>query len=197
MTQKVLIIGGVATGTKPAARIKRRDPNSDVTIIEQGAVVSYGACGLPYFISDVVHDHRELLSTPIGILRDENFFRNVKRVTVYTKTKAEEIDRVNKVVRTMHTETGEKKEFPYDKLILALGGIPAIPPLEGINLHNIFPLRTIEDGLAIKQYLSQGKVNKTVIVGSGLIGLEMAEALQSGELSPQSSRCWTGCCPLF
>ena len=132
---------------------------------------------MPYFISDVVNDHRELLSTPIGVLRDENFFRNVKRVTVYTKTKAEEIDRANKVVRTVHTETGEKKEFPYDKLILALGGISVIPPLEGVNLHNIFRLRTIEDGLAIKKYLSQGKVNKAVIVGSGLIGLEMAEAL--------------------
>ena len=177
MTQKVLIIGGVATGTKAAARIKRRNPDTEVTIIEQGEVVSYGACGLPYFISDVVNDHRELLSTPIGVLRDENFFRNVKRVTVYTKTKAEEIDRANKVVRTIHTETGEKKEFPYDKLILALGGISVIPPLEGINLHNIFRLRTIEDGLAIKKYLSQGKVNKAVIVGSGLIGLEMAEAL--------------------
>ena len=177
MGKNVLIIGGVATGTKAAARIKRRDPNIEVTVIEQGEVVSYGACGLPYFISDVVNDHRELLSTPIGVLRDENFFRNVKRVTVYTKTKAEEIDRANKVVRTIHTETGEKKEFSYDKLILALGGISVIPPLEGINLYNIFRLRTIEDGLAIKKYLSQGKVNKAVIVGSGLIGLEMAEAL--------------------
>jgi NADPH-dependent 2,4-dienoyl-CoA reductase/sulfur reductase-like enzyme/rhodanese-related sulfurtransferase len=177
MTKKVLIIGGVATGTKAAARIKRRDPNIDVTIIEQGEAVSYGACGLPYFISDVVHDYKELLSTPIGIPRDENFFKNVKRVTVYTKTRAEKIDRANKVVSAVHTETGEKKEFPYDKLILALGGIPVIPPLEGVNLQNVFRLRTIEDGLAIKQFLAQGKVNKAVIVGSGLIGLEMAEAL--------------------
>ena len=177
MTQKVLIIGGVATGTKAAARIKRRNQDTEGTNMVQGAIVSYGACGLPYFISDVVNDHRELLSTPIGVLRDENFFRNVKRVTVYTKTKAEEIDRADKIVRTVHIETGEKKEFPYDKLILALGGISVIPPLEGINLHNIFRLRTIEDGLAIKKYLSQGKVSKAVIVGSGLIGLEMAEAL--------------------
>lgn len=177
MGKNVLIIGGVATGTKAAARIKRRDPNIEVTVIEQGEVVSYGACGLPYFISDVVNDHRELFSTPIGVLRDEIFFRNVKRVTVYTKTRAEEIDRANKAVRAVHTATGEKKELPYDKLILALGGISVIPPLEGINLHNIFRLRTIEDGLAIKKHLAQGKVNKALIVGSGLIGLEMAEAL--------------------
>jgi len=177
MTQTVLIIGGVATGTKAAARIKRRSPDTDVVVIEQGALVSYGACGLPYFISDVVHDYKELLSTPIGIPRDENFFKNVKRVTVYTKTKAEEIDRGNKTVRTIHTETGEKKDFSYDKLILALGGIPVTPTLKGVNLRNIFRLRTIDDGSAIKRCLSQGKVSKAVIVGSGLIGLEMAESL--------------------
>jgi NADPH-dependent 2,4-dienoyl-CoA reductase/sulfur reductase-like enzyme/rhodanese-related sulfurtransferase len=177
MTQKVLIIGGVATGTKAAARIKRRNPDAEVTIIEQGAIASYGACGLPYFISDVVHDQKELFSTPIGIPRDENFFKNVKRVAVYTKTRAEKIDRNNKVVKTVHIETGEKKDFSYDKLILALGGIPVAPPLKGVNLRNIFQLRTIEDGLAIKQYLAKGKANQTVIVGSGLIGMEMAEAL--------------------
>ncbi|HPD61643.1 MAG TPA: FAD-dependent oxidoreductase, partial [Thermodesulfobacteriota bacterium] len=177
MTKRVLIIGGVATGTKAAARIKRRDPDSEVTIIEQGDVVSYGACGLPYFISDVVHDQKELFSTPIGIPRDENFFKNVKRVAVYTRTRAEEIDRTTKVVKTIHIETGEQKEFSYDKLILALGGLSVIPPLAGVNLHNIFRIRTRDDGLAIKQYLSQGKVSKAVIVGSGLIGLEMAEAL--------------------
>ena len=177
MTKKVLIIGGVATGTKAATRIKRRNPDTEVIIIEQGAIVSYGACGLPYFISDVVHDQKELFSTPIGIPRDENFFKNVKRVAVFTNTRAQEIDRTNKMVKTVHIETGEKKEFFYDKLILALGGVSVVPPLNGVNLHNIFRLRTIEDGLAIKQYLAKGKVNQAVIVGSGLIGLEVAEAL--------------------
>jgi len=178
MPKKVLIIGGVATGAKAAARIARRDPEAEVTIIEQGNIISYGACGLPYFISDVVKDHRELMSTPIGVIRDENFFKNVKGVTVYTKTRAEEIDREKKLVKTKHTETGAIKEFPYDKLVLAVGGSPVVPPLEGINLNNIYQLKTIEDSLALKNYLQSRKTTKAVIVGAGLIGMEMAEALK-------------------
>jgi len=176
MVKKVLIIGGVATGTKAAARIKRKNPEIEVTIIDQGTIISYGACGLPYFISDLVHDQKELFSTPIGIPRDENFFRNVKRVAVYTQTRAEEIDRHNKIVKAVNVVTGEKREFSYDKLVLALGGVPVVPPIEGVNLQNIFQLRKMEDGLAIKQFLMKGGINHAVIVGSGLIGLEMAEA---------------------
>ena len=177
MAKKILIIGGVATGAKAACRIKRRDPDAEVTILEKGEIISYGACGLPYFISDVVKDHKELISTPIGVIRDDIFFKNVKGVTVHIKTKAEEVDRENKTVKAVNTETGEQKEFYYDKLILAVGGRPAVPPLEGINLKNIFQLSTIEDGLAIKNFLSHEKVDKAVIVGAGLIGMEMAEAI--------------------
>ena len=177
MTKKVLIIGGVATGPKAAARIMRRDPEAEVTILEKGEFISYGACGLPYFISDVVKEHKELMSTPIGVIRDEVFFKNVKGVTVYTKTLAEEIDREKKVVKAVNTETGERREFPYDKLILGLGGNPVVPPIEGANLNNIFRLSTIQDGLAIKKFLANSKADSAVIVGAGLIGMEMAEAI--------------------
>ncbi|MFH0814464.1 MAG: FAD-dependent oxidoreductase, partial [Pseudomonadota bacterium] len=185
MTKKVLIIGGVATGCKAASRIKRMTPETEVTIIEKGEIISYAACGLPYFISDIVHDHKELLSTPLGVIRDENFFKNVKGVTVYTKTRAEEIDREKKIVKTINTETGEQKEFSYDKLVLAVGGSPVVPSIKGVHLNNIFKLSTIEDGLAIKKHLAGGKVDRAVIVGAGLIGMEMAEALNlwGGEVS--------------
>jgi len=176
MAKKILIIGGVATGAKAASRVKRRDPEVEVTILEKGEILSYGACGLPYFISDVVKDHKELMSTPIGVLRDEGFFRKVKGVTVYTKTLAEQIDRKNKTVKAINTETGEEREFPYDKLILGVGGSPVIPPIEGVNFNNIYRLSTVEDALAIKHYLSGKKVKRTVIVGAGLIGMEMIEA---------------------
>lgn len=177
MAKKILIIGGVATGTKAACRIKRRDPEAEVTVLEKGANISYGACGLPYFISDVVRESKQLMSTPIGVMRDEAFFKNVKGVTVHIKTEAEEIDRKNKIVRAVNSETGEQREFSYDKLILAVGGRPVVPPIEGIGLKNIFRLSTVEDGLAIKNFLSHEKVNNAVIVGAGLIGMEMAEAI--------------------
>ena len=176
MKKKVLIIGGVAAGCKAASRIKRLDAEAEVTILEKGGIVSYGGCGLPYFISDVIKDEKELISTPIGVVRDAGYFKNVKGITVHINTCAEEIDRQNKVVTAVDAATGERKKFPYDKLILAVGGEPVIPPIEGVQLRGIYTLRTIEDGIKIKARVSEKSVKKAVIVGSGLIGMEMAEA---------------------
>jgi NADPH-dependent 2,4-dienoyl-CoA reductase/sulfur reductase-like enzyme/rhodanese-related sulfurtransferase len=176
MPKKILVIGGNATGLKAAVRIKRLDPAADVTIIEKAEFISYAACGLPYYVEDIVSDHQELIKTPVGVVRDPGFFKAVKGVAVHHKTCAEEIDRKTKKVIARNTETGEVKEFFYDKLVLALGGVPVVPQIEGINLQNIFNLSKLEDGIAIKTLVSAGKVKKVVIVGAGLIGMEMAEA---------------------
>ena len=176
MPKKILVIGGNATGLKAAVRIKRLDPAVDITIIEKAEFISYAACGLPYYVEDIVSDHQELIKTPVGVIRDPGFFKAVKGVAVHHKTCAEEIDRKTKKVIARHTETGEVKEFFYDKLVLALGGVPVVPQIEGINLQNIFNLSKLEDGIAIKTLVSAGKVKKVVIVGAGLIGMEMAEA---------------------
>lgn len=176
MPKKILVIGGNATGLKAAVRIKRLDPAADVTIIEKAEFISYAACGLPYYVEDIVFDHQELIKTPVGVVRDPGFFKAVKGVAVHHKTCAEEIDRKTKKVIARHTETGEVKEFFYDKLVLALGGVPVVPQIEGINLQNIFNLSKLEDGIAIKTLVSAGKIKKVVIVGAGLIGMEMAEA---------------------
>lgn len=178
MAKKVLVIGGVAAGAKTACRIKRREPNTEVTILEKGGLLSYGACGLPYFVSDVVKEENELTSTPIGVVRDEVFFKEVKGVIAHLRTEAEEIDRDSKVVKAVNTETGEKEEFQYDKLVLAVGASPIVPPIDGVELNNIFTLTTMGDGAAIKSYLSSNKTKKAVIVGAGLIGMEMAEAFR-------------------
>lgn len=176
MKKKVLIIGGVAAGCKAASRIKRLDAEAEVTILEKGGIVSYGGCGLPYFIADVIKDEKELISTPIGVVRDAGYFKNVKGVTVHINTCAEEIDRQNKVVTAVDAATGERKKFPYDKLVIAVGGDPVIPPIEGVQLKGIYTLRTIEDGVKIKTRVFEKSVKKAVVVGSGLIGMEMAEA---------------------
>lgn len=178
MAKKVVIIGGVAAGAKTACRLKRRDPDTEITIIEKGELLSYGACGLPYFIGGDVKDEKELTCTPMGTMRDEGFFKTVKGVTAFTKTKAEAIDRDRKIVKAVHTETGRQTEFPYDKLVIAVGASPIMPPIEGVNLNNMFTLSTVPDSLAIKACLCSKKVHKAVIVGAGLIGMEMAEALR-------------------
>ncbi len=178
MAKKVVIIGGVAAGAKTAARLRRRDPQVEITVLEQGEHLSYGACGLPYYVSDVVKDHEELMSTPLGVIRNAQFFKNVKGFNAIIRTRAEEIDCARKVVRAINVETGKKEEFPYDKLVLATGGNPVVPPFEGANLRNIFQLSTIEDGRAIKNYVDAGNARNAVIVGAGLIGLEMVEAFK-------------------
>lgn len=185
MTGNVIIIGGVATGMKAAARLRRRDPEAQITVIEQGHYLSYGACGLPYFVEDIVPEERDLYSTPMGEIRDTEYFTHTKRVTTLTRTRAEDIDRQNKVVRAINLDSGEKITLPYDKLVIATGGSPIVPPLEGVNLKNIYRLSTIEDGLAIKKYLREENVANAVIVGAGLIGMEMVESLSTwgGEVS--------------
>lgn len=178
MRKKVLVIGGVAAGTKAASRIIRRDPDVEVIILEKGEIISYGACGMPFFIADLVKDHTELQTTPIGVIRDTGFFKNVKGVKVLIKTRADEIDRAKKIVKAVNIETREQLEFSYDKLVLAVGGTPVIPPLDGIGLNNIFKLSTAEDSLAIKAKISSGSVKNAVIIGAGLIGIEMIEAFK-------------------
>jgi NADPH-dependent 2,4-dienoyl-CoA reductase/sulfur reductase-like enzyme/rhodanese-related sulfurtransferase len=175
MVKKVLIIGCVATGAKAASRIIRRDPNIEVTVIEQGTNISYGACGLPFYIGDMVVDSNELMRTPSGLMRDSNFFKNVKGVTVHTRTCAKEIDRENKTVHAVNLDTGDHMAFTYDKLVLAVGASPVSPPIEGINMNHIYKLSTVEDAMAIKKKLGALDVNNAVVVGGGLIGMEMVD----------------------
>jgi NADPH-dependent 2,4-dienoyl-CoA reductase/sulfur reductase-like enzyme/rhodanese-related sulfurtransferase len=172
---KVIVIGGVAAGPKAASRINRLCADADVTIIEKGELLSYAGCGLPYYISGVVEDSKELMTTPVGTVRDTAFFKKVKNTTVLNHTEATSIDRDNKTV-TIKTRDGEEQVLPYDKLVLATGAQSAVPPIPGIELNNIFNLKDIHDADAIKATLGEHKALNAVIVGGGLIGVEVAEA---------------------
>ena len=96
MNNKVVIIGGVAAGPKVAAKLRRLDPEVEITIIEKGKFLSYAGCGLPYYISGEIKEYRELMETPIGVMRDPEFFENMKRIKVLNRTEAIRIDRENK-----------------------------------------------------------------------------------------------------
>lgn len=174
---RILIIGGVATGSKAAARARRRDPLAEITIIERGRLLSYAGCGMPYYIQGQVHDFHELMSTPVGVVRDGTFFQNVKDIRVLNLTLAEKIDRARKIVCVVNVATGEKTELPYDKLVVATGGIPFEPRLEGANLNRVFRLNLPDDALAIREATEHGNLKRAVLIGGGLIGLETAEAL--------------------
>ena len=137
---KVIIIGGVAAGPKAASRINRLCAEAEITIIEKGEFLSYAGCGLPYYISGVVKDSKELMTTPAGTVRDAAFFKNVKNTTVLNHTEATKIDRDNKTV-TVQNRDGKESELPYDKLVMATGADAFVPPIPGRELGNIFNLK--------------------------------------------------------
>lgn len=173
---KVVIIGGVAAGPKAASRILRLCPEAEVTVIEKGEFLSYAGCGLPYYISGAVKEQSELMETPVGTVRDSAFFRKVKNVHVLNYTEALDIDRNAKTVRIRNRD-GKEQVLEYDKLILATGADPVKPNFPGKNLKNIYSLKGVEDAEGIRSTLQDHKARNAVIVGGGLIGIEMAESL--------------------
>jgi len=175
MGNKIVIIGGVACGPKAAARIKRLDPEYEVTIIEKGDDISYGACGLPFYLSGEFDDISELVKTPVGVARNPGFFKAVKGVEVKINHEALDIDRRNKRVRVKDLVSGNEGDMPYDKLVIATGSSPVKPPIPGIDLNGIHTLKDLHDGRTIKQAIAESKTKKVVIVGAGMIGMECIE----------------------
>jgi len=176
--KKIVVIGGVACGPKAASRIKRLEPAADVTILEKGELLSYAGCGLPFYISGQVKDHNELMATPTGVVRDTNFFKMVKDIHVKNHTLVKSIDRDQKKVKTVHVLSGEAGEYPYDSLIMAVGSKYSVPPIEGVDLTGVHFLQTVEDARKIRNESGDLSGQKAVIIGAGLIGLEVTESLK-------------------
>lgn len=177
VSMRVIIIGGVAAGPKVAAKISRLDPRAEITIIEKGKVLSYAGCGLPYYISGVVRDQKKLMSSPAGEVRDPVFFQKVKNIRVMNQTEAIQINRDEKKVLVHDLVSHRQTWLDYDKLVLATGGKPVIPKIEGIDLKNVFTLHGVGDAEGIKAALEGSGARDVVIVGGGLIGIEMTESL--------------------
>ena len=181
---KLLIIGGVAGGATAAARARRLSESAEITLLERGPYVSFANCGLPYFLSgDISQRSRLLLQTPEG-------FQGRYRVIVHLNSEAIEIDRVGKRVKA-NTPDGEVW-FAYDKLILAQGGNPILPPLPGADSRHAFKLWTVPDMDRIQAFIKDASPKTAVVAGGGFIGLEMAEAFHARglkttvvELAPQ------------
>ena len=174
---RVIIVGGVAAGPKVAARVVRLKPHAEVTVIEKGTLLSYAGCGLPFYISGIVKNQSELMSSPAGILRDPVFFQQVKNVKVMNQTQALEIDRARKRIRVRESAAPGDEWLAYDKLVLATGAEPIIPEIPGINLQNVFSLHGVADAEGVRAALENSRARDVVILGGGLIGIEITEAL--------------------
>ncbi|OIO00590.1 MAG: pyridine nucleotide-disulfide oxidoreductase [Desulfovibrionaceae bacterium CG1_02_65_16] len=177
MPQRVVIIGAVALGPKAAARYKRLDPDAEVTLLDRGRDISYGGCGIPFYVSGDVSDASELQTTAFHMLRDAEFFRKTKGVNVRTQTEALAIDRANKTVRVRHLPTGREEDLPYDKLVLATGSRANRLSAPGAELPGVLAVDGMQAAREIRAQVSGGGVSHAVVVGAGFIGLEMAVAL--------------------
>ena len=175
MGKKVLIIGGVAAGMKTASRLRRRDKDAEITVIERGELVSYGACGFPYYIGDEVKNFNEFTHTPQGIARDVDYFKKVKGIDVLTGHEAQKINRAAKTVTVLNRKTGEVTEMPYDVLVLGTGATPVRLPVPGADLEGIHNFWFPWEVLKVKEEIAAHNVMDVVIVGAGFIGMELAE----------------------
>lgn len=152
-------------------------PEAEIAIVEQGEYVSYGGCGLPFYLSGVVGKIEGLMTTLSGQVRDVDYFLSEKNVTVLIRTRAERLDRAQKRLHVRDLRNGDLSALSYDKLVLATGATPTRPPVPGVELGNVFNLRTPADAIALRRLVEERKGAHFTIVGGGLIGLETADAL--------------------
>lgn len=175
---KVLVLGGVAAGTKIAAKLMREDRANEVTVLNKGSNISYAGCGLPYYVGHVIENKEELIvNTPLK-------YEKLTGVKVLTEMEAVKVEPIKKMVSAMDLKTGETKDFSYDKLVIAVGASPVKPPVEGCDLENVFFMRTPEDAIRLRTLIDGGSIKKAVVVGAGYIGLEIAENLKTMGVRP-------------
>lgn len=166
---RIIIVGGVAAGMSAAAKLKRLKPDYDVVVYEKTDIVSFGACGLPYFVGDFFNNPMEMIARAPEKFKesgiDLNIFHEVKRV-----------DSINKKLLVKNIKTGEIFEDTYDKLMIATGAHSIIPPINNIKLENVSTLKTMDDGIKVRELFAKPENKNIVVIGAGFIGLESVEA---------------------
>lgn len=175
---KVVVLGGVAAGTKIAAKLMREDRANEVIVLNKGKNISYAGCGLPYYVGHVIEDKEQL------IVNTPEKYSKLTGVTVMTETEATKVDPEAKKVTAINLATGQEQTYDYDKLVISVGASPIKPPIDGCDLENVFFVRTPEDAIRIREVVDAGNVKRAVVVGAGYIGLEIAENLKLQGVRP-------------
>jgi NADPH-dependent 2,4-dienoyl-CoA reductase/sulfur reductase-like enzyme len=173
MGERLVVIGGVAAGMSAASRARRLNPKIEIMVFEKSGFVSYGSCGLPYFVSDVIKAPENL------VVYDAKFFKEKRDIDVYLHHEVLKIFPAKRSVLVKDLEKDKEFEVGYDKLVIATGARAVKPNIKGIDLNGIFTIRFLEDGIAIKNFIRENSPKKALIIGAGYIGMEMAEALVS------------------
>ncbi len=168
---KVIVIGGVSAGMSAATKIKREQPDAKIAVYEQGDYLSYAACGLPYYVSNVNDDYTRML------IRSADDFEKAG-IPCFLNHEVLKVDTQSKSVTIRNLKTDEIFEDKYDKLMIASGASSFVPNIDGINLEGIYILKTINDGLRMKEDLTKDDIKNVVVVGGGFIGIEVVEAMR-------------------
>jgi len=193
-SERLVVIGGVAAGMSAASSYRRLKPAAEAIVLERDYFISYGACSLPYYVSDDVKDFNQLISLTPKVAKED------RGIEVRTRHEVTDIDLEKKQVHGKNLEKNETFVLGYDKLVITTGGLPIKPPLPGIDLDHVFTIRTLLDGIAIKKFIDdwgafevcvgspeclyvnrygdEKRTMKAVIVGGGYIGMEMCESFR-------------------
>lgn len=169
MSDKIVVIGGVAAGATAAAKARRTSETAQITLVEKGKYISFANCGLPYYTGGTIKKRSSIL------LHTRQSFGKRFNTDVLTKTEAVSIDPKRKTV-TLQT-LNNTQEMPYDKLLLAVGAKTFIPPIEGVDEVPYFTMRTVEDADSVKDFIEKNNPESALIIGAGFIGIEVAEAM--------------------
>jgi len=165
---RTIIIGATAAGTSAAAKAKRTNPDLDITLYEKRDYVSFGACGLPYFVGEHFEDPNQMIArTP------EKFAQQGIDIALEHEVLSVDFDAQTIVVRDL--KTNQDRTESYDQLMLATGATAVMPPIKNVDLKNVYHLRTMADGQALRELGQDPKVQSVTVIGAGFIGLEIAE----------------------
>lgn len=178
--ERLIVVGGVAAGMSAASAARRAKPDMEIIIFEKGPFISYGACSIPYYLSKDIEDYHQLIAISPEAARDE------RGLDVRSGCTVSSIDTKNKEVSVYEKDPGKTRKYSYDKLVLATGAVSIRPPMPGIDLQNVFTLRTLEDGIAIRDFIDRSyekrgeipRLPRVVIIGGGYIGLELCESFR-------------------
>jgi NADPH-dependent 2,4-dienoyl-CoA reductase/sulfur reductase-like enzyme len=165
---RLVIVGGVAAGTKAAARARRIAPEAKITIYQEEPEPSISECGLPYLLSGVVDERRRLVA------RTPQKFA-AKDIEVLVRHRVERLDPENKGLSVRDLNSGEVLEDAYDRLVIATGARAILPPVPGADLDGVFALRFLTDADRVRGYIEERSPQRAAVVGGGYIGLEVAE----------------------
>jgi NADPH-dependent 2,4-dienoyl-CoA reductase/sulfur reductase-like enzyme/rhodanese-related sulfurtransferase len=179
---RIVVIGGSAAGPKAAAKARRSDEFAEITLVQRERELSMASCGFPYYVGGTFDDRNLLICTPAGIVRDPAFYGKAKGIDARVETEAVGIDRSAKTVTVKHLPSGERQTLPYDRLVIATGASPVCPEAPGVELDGVHTLHSMADADQLRAVRDAKQVTKAVVVGGGLIGFEVCEALRLADI---------------